>query len=44
MAPETLERLMENELMPEQEPAKPSVLANLFKSKKGESDDGETNH
>lgn len=44
LAPETLERLMENELMPEQEPAKPSVLANLFKSKKGESDDGETNH
>lgn len=44
LAPETLERLMENELMPEQEPAKPSVLSNLFKSKKGESDDGETNH
>ena len=44
LAPETLERLMENELVPEQEPAKPSVLANLFKSKKGESDDGETNH
>lgn len=44
LAPETLVRLLENELMPEQEPPKPSVLSNLFKSKKGENDDGEKNN
>lgn len=44
LAPETLERLLRNELLPDQEPAKTSRLSKLFRSKKGEKSDGETNH
>lgn len=44
LAPETLERLLRNELIPEQEPPKPSKLGTLFKSKKGEKADGEEVH
>lgn len=41
LAPETLERLLRNELIPEHEPPKTSKLSSLFKSKKGENADGE---
>lgn len=42
LAPETLERLLRNELLPQQEPEKSSSkLSLLFKSKKGDKDDGE---
>lgn len=43
LAPETLERLLRNELLPQQENPKSSgKLSALFKSKKGDKDDGET--
>ncbi|MEG2454606.1 MAG: diadenylate cyclase, partial [Oscillospiraceae bacterium] len=42
LAPETLERLLRNELMPEVEEKKPGgAFAGLFKQKKGENADGE---
>lgn len=41
LAPETLERLLRNELLPEAEPPKPFKLGSLFKTKKGEKTDGE---
>lgn len=44
LAPETLDRLLRNELMPEREPLKSSRLSTLFKSKKGEKEDGEEIH
>lgn len=43
LAPETLERLLRNELLPDQEPVKTSKLFQLFRSKKGEKSDGEKN-
>ena len=44
LAPETLERLLRNELMPEPEPPKPFKLGTLFKTKKGDEADGEEVH
>ena len=44
LAPETLERLLRNELLPDQEPGKTSRLSQLFRSKKGEKSHGETDH
>ena len=44
LAPETLERLLRNELLPEAEPPKPFKLGSLFKTKKGEKTDGEDVH
>ena len=44
-APETLERLLRNELLPQEESSsKSSILTSLFKSKKGDKDDGEEVH
>ncbi len=45
LAPETLERLLRNELLPQQEtPKAPGKLSSLFKSKKGDKHDGEEIH
>ena len=45
LAPETLERLLRNELLPQEESSsKSSILTSLFKSKKGDKDDGEEVH
>ena len=44
LAPETLERLLQNALMPENEPGRPSKLSNIFRPKKGVKDDGEKVH
>ena len=45
LAPETLERLLRNELLPQQEPTKTGGrLSSLFKSKKGDKNDGEKTH
>ena len=45
LAPETLERLLRNELLPQEESSsKSSILPSLFKSKKGDKDDGEEVH
>ena len=49
LAPETLERLLRNELLPQEEPSKSggkfsSQLSSLFKSKKGDKHDGEEDH
>ena len=47
LAPETLERLLRNELMPEHEEGETASkfkLSNLFRSGKGEKQDGEENH
>lgn len=44
LAPETLERFLQNALMPESEPGKPSKLPNIFRPKKGVKDDGEKVH
>ena len=45
LAPETLERLLRNELLPQEESSsKSSILTSLFKSKKGVKDDGEEVH
>lgn len=43
LAPDTLERLLRNELLPDQEPAEPGLMAKLFRSKKGENDGEENN-
>lgn len=44
LAPETLDRLLRNELMPEYSPPKPPRFAAIFKAKKGDKDDGEEVH
>ena len=45
LAPETLERLLRNELLPQQEtPKAAGKLSSLFKSKKGDKHDGEEIH
>lgn len=47
LAPETLERLLRNELLPEQEDAEAASkfkLANLFRAGKGEKQNGEKDH
>ena len=45
LAPETLERLLRNELLTQEESSsKSSILTSLFKSKKGDKDDGEEVH
>lgn len=44
LAPETLERLLRNELLPDQELEKPGILARIFRSKKGDKKDGEENN
>lgn len=45
LAPETLERLLRNELLPQEESSsKSSILTSLFKPKKGDKDDGEEVH
>ena len=47
LAPETLERLLRNELLPEQEDTEVAPkfkLANLFRAGKGEKQNGEKNH
>lgn len=44
LAPETLERLLRNELIPNQEPAAPFRLLRLFRQKKGEQTDGKELH
>ena len=44
LAPETLERLLRNALMPEVEPIKPPKLSTIFRPKKGVKDDGEEVH
>lgn len=45
LAPETLERLLRNELLPQEESSsKSSILTSQFKSKKGDKDDGEEVH
>lgn len=44
LAPETLERLLRNELIPDREPVKTNRFFRRFRSKKGEKNDGEKNH